>query len=99
MFIQRFDHEWVDVTVERSVQCCDCGLVHDEEYRIIPTERDGDHIIRKAVRNPRATANRRRSLKARKEGIYDGRISEKGNKNRNSKRATHKKKLTTKKKA
>lgn len=67
--IIRFDNEWVDVTVERSVQCCDCGLVHREEYRIVPTE-DGDHIIRKAVRDNRATANRRRSLKARKEGIF-----------------------------
>ena len=70
VLIQRFDNEWVDVTCERSVQCCDCGLVHREEYRIVPTDGDGDHIIRKAVRDRRATANRRRSLKSRKEGIW-----------------------------
>lgn len=68
--IQRFNNEWVDVTCERSVQCCDCGLVHREEYRIVPTDGDGDHIIRKALRDNRATAARRRSLKARKEGIW-----------------------------
>ena len=71
VIIQRFDNEWVDVTCERSVQCCDCGLIHREEYRIVPTAGDGDHIIRKAVRDNRATANRRRSLKARKEGIWE----------------------------
>lgn len=67
--ITRFDNEWVDVTVERSVQCCDCGLVHREDYRVIESE-NGDHIIRQAVRDNRATAARRRSLKARKEGIF-----------------------------
>ncbi len=67
--IIRFDNEWVDVSMERSVQCCDCGLVHTEDYRIIESE-TGDHIIRQAVRDNRATAARRRSLRARKEGIF-----------------------------
>lgn len=70
ILIQRWDNEWVDVTCERSVQCCDCGLVHKEEYRVVPTDGDGDHIIRKATRDNRATAARRRSLKARKEGLW-----------------------------
>lgn len=65
IMIQRFDGEWVDVTCERSVQCCDCGLVHEEDYRII----EGS-VIRRAFRNNRLTAARRRSLKARKEGIF-----------------------------
>lgn len=69
VLIQRFDNEWVDVTCERSVQCCDCGLVHREDYRIIESE-TGDHIIRAAVRDNRATAARRRSLKIRKVGIF-----------------------------
>lgn len=68
--IQRFNNEWVDVTCERLVVCCDCGLVHREDYRIVPTDGDSDHIIRKAVRDRRATAARRRSLKARKEGVF-----------------------------
>lgn len=67
--ITRFDREWVDVTCERSIQCCDCGLVHREDYRIIESE-NGDHIIRQAIRDNRATAARRRSLKSRKEGIF-----------------------------
>ena len=67
--ITRFDTEWVDVTCERSVQCCDCGLVHRENYRIIESE-NGDHIIRQAMRDNRATANRRKSLKAQKEGLW-----------------------------
>lgn len=67
--ITRFDSEWVDVTCERSVQCCDCGLVHNEDYRIISSE-NGDHIIRQAFRDNRATAARRRSLKARREGVF-----------------------------
>ena len=70
--ITRFDNEWVDVTCERSVQCCDCGLVHREDYRIVSGE-NGDRIIRQAVRDVRATADRRRSLKARKEGIFSKR--------------------------
>lgn len=69
LVITRFDKEWVDVSMERSVQCCDCGLVHREDYRIIESE-TGDHIIRQAIRDNRATAARRRSLKARKEGIF-----------------------------
>lgn len=67
--IQRFDYEWVDVTMKRFVRCCDCGLVHKEEYRIVPGDND-DHIIRQAVRDKRATAACRRSLKMKKEGLW-----------------------------
>lgn len=67
--IKRFDHEWVDVTMERSVECCDCGLTHREEYRIVPSV-DGNHIIRSAVRDNRMTAARRRSKKMKKEGVF-----------------------------
>lgn len=70
VIITRFDNEWVDVTVKRSVQCCDCGLVHREDYRIIESE-TGDHIIRQAIRDNRATAARRRSLKARNIGLWE----------------------------
>ena len=37
-YIQRFDGEWVDVTCERFLACCDCGLVHREQYRIITSD-------------------------------------------------------------
>ena len=67
--ISRFNNEWVDVTCERVVVCCDCGLVHNEDYRIVPCD-EGDHIIRQAVRNRRLTAARRRSMQMKREGIW-----------------------------
>jgi len=70
VYIQRWDGEWVDVTVERYSACCDCGLVHKEEYNIIEAENSTEHILRRVIRDNRATANRRRSMKARKEGIF-----------------------------
>lgn len=69
-YIQRWDNEWVDVTFERSVVCCDCGLVHKEKYRVIENDDGRFSIIRQAIRDNRATAARRRSLKARKEGLW-----------------------------
>lgn len=69
-YIQRFNGEWVDVTAERCLACCDCGLVHDEEYRILEAENGNEHILRRVIRNNRATANRRMSMKARKEGVF-----------------------------
>ena len=70
VYVTRFDGEWVDVTAERSLACCDCGCVHREEYRIIEAENGDEHILRRVIRDNRATADRRRSLKARKEGIF-----------------------------
>ena len=32
---QRYDGEWVDVTEERFYACCDCGLVHRYEHRVL----------------------------------------------------------------
>jgi hypothetical protein len=69
VYIQRFEGEWVDVTEERFLACCDCGLIHKEEYRIVPSE-NGDHIFRRVFRDNQATANRRRSMKAKKEGLW-----------------------------
>ena len=72
-YIQRWDGEWVDVTAERCLACCDCGLVHNEEYRIIEAENGNEHILRRVIRDRRATANRRMSMKAGKEGVYSER--------------------------
>jgi len=69
-YIQRFNGEWVDVTAERWLACCDCGLVHQEEYHIIEAENGDKHILRRVIRDNRATAARRRSLKAKKEGLW-----------------------------
>jgi len=67
--LQTFDYEWVDVTVRSSVECCGCGLVHKEDYKIVDGE-DGKHILRQSITNKRATGNARRSMKARKEGVF-----------------------------
>lgn len=60
IYNQRYDGEWVDVTEERLVACCDCGLVHSHEYIIL-----GDRIVRRVFRQRRPTADRRRSTKIR----------------------------------
>ncbi len=57
VYNQRYDDEWVDVTNERKVACCDCGLVHTYEHILLT---DGA-ILRKAVRENRLTAARRRT--------------------------------------
>lgn len=69
-YIQRFNGEWVDVTAERSLACCNYGLIHNEEYQIIAAENDNEHILRRVIRNNRAMAYRRMSMKAKKEGIF-----------------------------
>ncbi len=70
-YLQRWNGEWIDVTAERFLACCDCGLVHHEEYQIITADDGTEHILRRVVRDKRATAGRRRSLKARKEGLWE----------------------------
>ncbi len=55
-YTQRHDGEWVDVTEERFFACCDCGLVHTQEYIIV-----GASVLRRVFREARATANRRRT--------------------------------------
>jgi len=68
--LQTYDYEWVDVTVRSRVECCGCGLVHKEEYKIIEGFSDGKHIIRQSITDNKATGNARRSMKAKKEGIF-----------------------------
>ena len=67
--LQTYDYEWVDVTMRDKVECCGCGIVHKESYKIIEGE-DGKHILRQSVVDKRATGNARRSMKARKEGVF-----------------------------
>ena len=56
VYTQRYDGEWVDVTNERFFACCDCGLVHRQEYIIVDAS-----VLRRVFRDARATANRRRT--------------------------------------
>jgi len=78
VYIQRFDGEWVDVSGGSFLRvCCDCGLVHREEYRIVKSD-NGDRIIRQLIRDNRATSAQRRSLKARKEGLWSKKMAKYG---------------------
>lgn len=69
-YIQRFDNEWVDKTGPHFVGCCDCGLVHEVEFRIITGFDNEDRVIGQCRRDNKRTAVMRRSLKARKEGVF-----------------------------
>lgn len=67
---QRFDGEWVDVTKGRIGACCDCGLCHQEEYRTIKGDNGDLNILCRVFRLNKDTADRRRSMKSRREGLF-----------------------------
>ena len=60
-YTQIYDGNWFMPARKGSTACCDCGLVHDEEYRLVKAGR-GKAILMKMVRNKKATAARRRSM-------------------------------------
>lgn len=43
-----------------KLACCDCGLVHDMEFRLMPSLNGGKHIHFRVARNNRSTALIRR---------------------------------------
>ncbi len=53
------DNEWQPVNPKMRVMCCDCGLVHDYEYKI----GKGERVFIRSNRNNRATAAARRHQK------------------------------------
>jgi len=56
-YTQIQDGEWIRPEGDNyREQCCDCGLVHNVEFRIV----DG-HVEWRAVRNAKATAACRRT--------------------------------------
>ena len=65
------DGEWVTPTRKHKMACCDCGLVHNMEFRIAMIEiLNGRKFNKPAVqfrasRNERSTAGRRRNHKVR----------------------------------
>lgn len=46
------DGEWFCPTIKHQMACCDCGLVHDVEFR----------IVMRAVRNEKATKAKRNAV-------------------------------------
>lgn len=43
--------------------CCDCGLVHDVDFRLVSSANGGKHILFRMARNARSTALVRRAAK------------------------------------
>jgi hypothetical protein len=60
-----FGDDWKDCE-DISLACCDCGLVHDIEFRRIQ-----DKIQWKIDRNDRSTGQIRRHMKRKKEGVFE----------------------------
>lgn len=52
---------WINpsVPMQHKIACCDCGLIHDLEFRV-----ENGAVQFRARRNERATAQRRRKRKA-----------------------------------
>jgi len=56
------DGEWIDAAARgHKIQCCDCGLVHDYDFRVV----DG-RVQFRAKRNNRATGQVRRHQKGKR---------------------------------
>jgi len=55
--VQIEDGKWYRVRGYTHTECCDCALVHKEEFRLL----DG-HLEWRAVRDDKATQNRRKEL-------------------------------------
>jgi Zn-finger protein len=55
--VQIEDGKWYRMRGYTHTECCDCALVHKEEFRVV----DG-HIEWRAVRDDKATEKRRQEL-------------------------------------
>lgn len=63
------DGEWVRLGIDHHRRrCCDCGLVHDEQYRIV-RRRAGTELWMRAVRNVKATMIKRKAMLPPKESF------------------------------
>jgi len=62
---QQYEDEWVDVTGGRYEVCCDCGLTHDTDYRILE-----GRILQRASNAKRRTTGHRTALKRFKKGVW-----------------------------
>jgi hypothetical protein len=55
--VQMYDGVWYRVKGYTHTECCDCALVHKEQYRLV----DG-HLEWAAVRDDKRTEERRKEL-------------------------------------
>lgn len=59
------DGKWVNTPARRyRIGCCDCGLVHDVEFRMVVTADGQFQLQRRLRRNKRQSAIARRQLEA-----------------------------------
>lgn len=62
---QVYDGEWVPITWNERLSCCECGLTHQMHYRI--KNRGSRQLLEvKATVLPRSTAMRRRHMRKHK---------------------------------
>lgn len=66
-YVKIFDGEWIDVTDTEGTNraCCDCGLVHHEDYKIV----EGKIFRRVSVDKCRTLYIRGKMVKS-KEGFF-----------------------------
>ena len=72
--MSRYDHpeagEWIQPRREGYLlACCDCGLVHTLDFRIVKNRR-GNFIQFRVFRATRSTGQLRRWMKKFKEGLF-----------------------------
>lgn len=63
--LQQYEKDWMDVTDGRYEVCCDCGLTHDTDYRILE-----GRILQRAGISRRKTISYRTAMKRFKKGVW-----------------------------
>lgn len=66
-YVEAADGKWYSQPMIDRIACCDCGLVHDVEYRVSSGFLGVPALEVKATRNARATAQVRRGMMRRGE--------------------------------
>lgn len=65
-FIQAYDGDWIQPQQKNyQMACCDCGLVHTVNFRIVKGK-----VQLQPFRNKKATSNRRRNKKHLNQRLY-----------------------------
>ena len=77
---QVIDGEWIFPTMSKHKRgCCDCGLVHEVDYRlvkkapggvvIVSAKKLGLHIMTRSYRSDKLTKARRKQVKHKQPGV------------------------------
>lgn len=65
-YTQIYDGEWVEPKPQKvhKMVCCDCGLVHTINFRVVKGK-----VQFQAIRDKKATSNRRRNKKHKNQNL------------------------------